>query len=193
MILIGIPIGFYGYLFPGNINLMVLELYNTKRYQLLLLMMILIVVFESIYCFASLTFLQGIKSNVKFYSTIEIVSYLLIFIMGLWMLFEKKNNKTSVHQNTITRGMISIIIHPQQIPFWVIAGVLVNRVVNVNMNLWTLSVFVLFNAIGTLLVMFSYMFFGKKILGYFKLNISHINKAMGVVYILLALYHFFNN
>ena len=191
MILIGIPIGFYGYLFPGNINLMVLELYNTKRYQLLILMFALIVVFESIYCFASLTFLQEIKSNVKFYSTIEIVSYLLIFIMGLWMLFEKRNNKTAAHQNTITRGVISIIIHPQQIPFWVIAGVLVNRVVNVNMDLWTLSGFVFFNAIGTLLVMFSYMFFGKKILEYFKFNNTHINKAMGVVYILLALYHFF--
>lgn len=191
MILIGIPIGFYGYLFPGNINLMVLELYNTKRYQLLILMFALIVVFESIYCFASLTFLQEIKSNVKFYSTIEIVSYLLIFIMGLWMLFEKRNNKTAAHQNTITRGVISIIIHPQQIPFWVIAGVLVNRVVNVNMDLWTLSGFVFFNAIGTSLVMFSYMFFGKKILEYFKFNNTHINKAMGVVYILLALYHFF--
>ena len=191
MILIGIPIGFYGYLFPGNINLMVLELYNTKRYQLLILMFALIVVFESIYCFASLTFLQEIKSNVKFYSTIEIVSYLLIFIMGLWMLFEKRNNNTATHQNTITRGVINIIIHPQQIPFWVIAGVLVNRIVNVNMDLWTLSGFVFFNAIGTLLVMFSYMFFGKKILEYFKVNNTDINKAMGVVYILLALYHFF--
>lgn len=191
MILIGIPIGFYGYLFPGNINLMVLELYNTKRYQLLILMCVLIVVFESIYCFASLTFLKEIKGNIKFYSTVELVSYLLIFIMGLWMLFEKRNNKTATHQNTISRGVINIIIHPQQIPFWVIAGVLVNRVVNVNIDIWTLSGFVLFNGVGTLLAMLSYMFFGKKILGYFKFNITHINKAMGVVYILLALYHFF--
>ena len=193
MILIGIPIGFYGYLFPGNINLMVLELYRTKKYQLLILMLALIVVFESIYCFASLTFLQEIKANVKFYSTVEIVSYLLIFIMGLWMLFEKRNNKTASHHNTISRGVISIIIHPQQIPFWVIAGVLVNRVINVNRDIWTLSGFILFNAIGTMLAMFSYMFFGKKILEYFKFNITHVNKAMGVVYILLALYHFFIN
>jgi len=193
MILIGIPIGFYGYLFPGNINLMVLELYSTKKYQLLILMLALIVVFESIYCYVSLTFLKEIKGNIKFYSSVEIVSYLLIFIMGLWMLFEKRNNKTASHQNTISRGVISIIIHPQQIPFWVIAGVLVNRVVNVNIDLWTLSGFILFNAVGTLLAMLSYMFFGKKILEYFKFNITHINKAMGVVYILLALYHFLIN
>jgi len=193
MILIGIPIGFYGYLFPGNINLMVLELYSTKKYQLLILMLALIVVFESIYCYVSLTFLKEIKGNIKFYSSVEIVSYLLIFIMGLWMLFEKRNNKTASHQNTISRGVISIIIHPQQIPFWVIAGVLVNRVVNVNIDVWTLSGFILFNAVGTLLAMLSYMFFGKKILEYFKFNITHINKAMGVVYILLALYHFLIN
>jgi len=193
MILIGIPIGFYGYLFPGNINLMVLELYSTKKYQLLILMLALIVVFESIYCYVSLTFLKEIKGNIKFYSSVELVSYLLIFIMGLWMLFEKRNNKTASHQNTISRGVISIIIHPQQIPFWVIAGVLVNRVVNVNIDVWTLSGFILFNAVGTLLAMLSYMFFGKKILEYFKFNITHINKAMGVVYILLALYHFLIN
>ena len=193
MILIGIPIGFYGYLFPGNINLMVLELYNTKRYQLLILIFAMIVLFESIYCFLSLTFLNEIKSNIKFYSSVEVVSYLLIFIMGLWMLFEKKNNITTAHQNTITRGVINIIIHPQQIPFWVIAGVLVNRVVNINMNIWTLWGFVIFNAIGTLMAMFSYMFFGKKILEYFKFNIYHINKVMGGVYISLALYHFFIN
>jgi len=193
MILIGIPIGFYGYLFPGNINLMVLELYSTKKYQLLILMLALIVVFESMYCYVSLTFLKEIKGNIKFYSSVEIVSYLLIFIMGLWMLFEKRNNKTASHQNTISRGVISIIIHPQQIPFWVIAGVLVNRVVNVNIDVWTLSGFILFNAVGTLLAMLSYMFFGKKILEYFKFNITHINKAMGVVYILLALYHFLIN
>ena len=78
MILIGIPIGFYGYLFPGNINLMVLELYSTKRYQLLILMLILIVLFESIYCGVSLRFLNAIKSNSGFYNSIEFISYVLI-------------------------------------------------------------------------------------------------------------------
>lgn len=189
MIIIGIPIGFYGYLFPGNINLMVVDLYGAKKFKLLLIILTLIVVFESIYCGLSLIFLNTIKSNSGFYKSIELISYVLIFIMGLWMIVEKRNNKNAAHQNTIIRGVFSIIIHPQQIPFWVVAGILVNKAVQLNMNSGVLLLFILCNAIGTLLAMFTYMIFGGKLLNYFKLNVSHINKAMGSAYLLLVLYH----
>ncbi len=192
MTIIGIPVGFYGYLFPGNINLMVVELYGAKKFKLLSIILTLIVVFESIYCGLSLTFLNAVKSNSGFYKSIEFISYALIFIMGLWMIIEKKNNKNAAHQNTIIRGVFSIVIHPQQIPFWVVAGVLVNKAVQLNINSGALLLFILYNAIGTLLAMFAYMIFGKKLLNYFKLNISHINKGMGSAYILLVLYHLFS-
>jgi hypothetical protein len=191
MSLIGIPIGLYGYIFPGNINLMVLELYSSKKYRFLLLILGLILVFESIYCALSLIFLNAITSNSKLFTSIEFVSYGLIFIMGLWMLLENGNNKKASHQNTIFRGVLSIIIHPQQIPFWVFAGILLNPVIRFNMDYRTLVAFVFFNALGTLLAMFIYINFGNKILNYSKLNITHINKVMGVAYILLVLYHLY--
>lgn len=191
MSIIGIPIGFYGYLFPGNINLMVVELYGVKRYRFLSLVLLLIVVFESIYCGLSLMFLNVIMSNSQFYKSIEIVSYVLIFIMGLWMIAEERNNKNAAHQNTIIRGVFNIIIHPQQIPFWVVAGVLINKVVQLNSNTSALPLFILYNAIGTLLVMFTYMIFGKKLMNYFKVTISPINRVMGSVYIFLAVINCF--
>jgi hypothetical protein len=192
MSIIGIPVGFYGYLFPGNINLMVVELYGAKKFKLVSIILTLIVVFESIYCGVSLTFLNAIKSNSGFYKLIEFISYVLIFIMGLWMIIEKKHNKNATHQNTIIRGVFSIVIHPQQIPFWVVAGVLVNKAVQLNINSGALLLFILYNAIGTLLAMFTYMIFGKKLLNYFRLNISHVNKGMGSAYILLVIYHLFS-
>ena len=188
MSIIGIPIGFYGYLFPGNINLMVVELSCAKKYRLLSLMLLLIVVFESIYCGLSLLFLNVISGNSQLYKSIEIVSYVLIFIMGLWMIVEKRNDKKTAHQNTLIRGIINIIIHPQQIPFWVVAGVLINKVVQLNSNTCALPLFVFYNAVGTLLAMFTYIIIGKKIMNYFKLTISPINKVMGAAYIVLALY-----
>ena len=190
MSIIGIPIGFYGYLFPGNINIMVLELYNSKKIKLLFLILGLILAFESIYCVLSLTILNSLKVDSPFYTYIEYISYALVFIMGLWMLLEKGRNKKTTRQNTLFRGVFSIIIHPQQIPFWVVAGILITRIAHITLNSRTLAEFVLFNAMGTLLAMLTYMFFGRKILDYFKLNISHINKFMGAVYILLVLVHF---
>src|SRR3954468_15840462 len=101
MILIGIPIGLYGYLFPGNINLMMLEIHRTGKTRFMLMMLGLILLFESIYCIISLTFLNSIKSNQALYHTIETISYAMIFVMGLWMLFEKRKNVEKSYKNTI--------------------------------------------------------------------------------------------
>jgi hypothetical protein len=59
----------------------------------------------------------------------------------------------------------------------------------INIHNSTFDAFVLFNAIGTLLAMLLYMYFGIRILNYFKLNIAMFNRIMGAGYILLALYH----
>jgi small neutral amino acid transporter SnatA (MarC family) len=187
--LIGIPIGLYGYLFPGNINLMVLEIYRSGKLKFLLVILGLILVFESIYCIASLTLLNSIKSNHVLYTSIESFSYLMIFLLGLWMLFEKKKDKVRTYKNTIYRGVLSIIIHPQQIPFWIVAGIIVNRFTHLTTNNSSLLIFVLCNAIGTTLAMLLYMFVGNKILNFFKFNLAQVNKVMGGIYILLVLYH----
>jgi hypothetical protein len=189
MLLIGIPIGLYGYIFPGNINLMVLEIYRTKKYSFLFFILGLIISFESMYCIASLSLLNSITSNQKLYSAIEFSSYVLIFLFGLWMLFEKRNNQEKSYRNTVYRGMVSMIIHPQQIPFWVVAGILINKFTQVDAGNGSLYLFVLFNAIGTLLAMGIYMFVGNKILNFFRFNIAQVNRIMGAVYILLVLYH----
>lgn len=156
-----------------------------------MLMLALVIIFESIYCIVSLMFINNIKSNARFFSFVESASYILILIMGLWMLFEKRTTNNKPHQNTIFRGVLNMIIHPQQIPYWLIAGSVLSGTLNLIPNNWTVVTFAFFNAVGTLLAMVAYMFFGKKILDYFKLNIFHINKAMGVLYILLFLSHLF--
>lgn len=190
MILIGILIGLYGYLFPGNINLMVLDLYRTKKFKLLFFILVLILVFETMYCSVSLNFLTFIKEDSSLFFKFKFGSYLLLVVMGLWMLFENRKNLVATQKNTLYRGVFNTIIHPQQIPFWLIVGVFINSIIDTT-NIYTLSGFVLFNAIGTLLVMILYMFFGNKILDYFKLNLSHLTKIMAVVYLLVASFSFF--
>jgi hypothetical protein len=52
--------------------------------------------------------------------------------------------------------------------------------------------FLLFNAIGALFAMGIYMYFGGKILGYFKLKIGTLNKSMAYIYILISIYSLIN-
>jgi hypothetical protein len=183
MSIIGIPIGLYGYLFPGNINLMVLDLYASKKYRLLAGVLALIVLFESIYCLLTLLLLGGLTQSSHWYKSLQAGSFILILVMGVWMLLESRKSKQAVHKNTLYRGIINVIIHPQQIPFWLIIGVVINPLMKFGMDVFAMAGFIIFNAAGTLLAMGIYMFFGNEILQYFKLNLSNINKMMGVVYI----------
>lgn len=191
MSLIGIPIGFYSYLFPGNINIMVVELYNASRFKFLFFTLIIILLFETFYCVLTLLLLNTIKLNPTIYDTIELVSYIMVLIMGLWMLFENKKDIQNVQKNTVYRGFVSIILHPQQIPFWVIMGVFVNKFVPITTDRIVLFQFAFFNAIGTFLAMLFYIVFGSKLFKFLKLNISQITRIVGSVYLLLAVFGLF--
>lgn len=190
---IGIPIGFYGYVFPGNINLMVVELYTSSRFKFLFFTLGLILLFETFYCIVSLLLLNTLKFNTSVYNTIELASYIMVLLMGIWMVVENKKDQQKSKKNTVYRGLLSIVFHPQQIPFWVIMGVVVNKFVPFNANHLALYQFAFFNALGTLLAMVFYMILGSKLFNYLKLNILQINKIMGSVYIILALYGLFIN
>ncbi len=192
MSFIGIPIGFYGYIFPGNINLMVVELYGSKKFKFLFFIMILILLFESFYCFFSLYFLESIKANHSFYHVLEIASYVMIFFMGLWMVRDKRENSNPTHNNIVYRGVLSIIIHPQQIPYWVVFGVVLAKITPLMSDVKSLLIFALFNAVGTFLAMLTYMFFGLKLFTFLRLNVWKVNRIIGVVYILLSLFNLFD-
>jgi hypothetical protein len=167
---------------------MVVELFRSKKYKLLTAIVGLILVFESSYCLLSLLFLKAIKNNTNIYSIIEISAYILIAMMGIWMLVEKSKNEEKVRKNTLYRGILSIIIHPQQIPFWVVIGVVINKFISIDAKSSSLYQFVFFNAIGATMALFFYMMFGTKVFNVLKLNFFQVSKVMGAAYLLLAVY-----
>lgn len=187
MNIIGLPIGLYGYLFPGNINIMMIDLYRNKKFNLLVIGLIAMAVFETIYCIGTLQFLETIKTNVALFRAIEIISFLMTLAMGMWMLFEKKKDPNKVNKSNIMRGFISIVFHPQQIPFWVIIAVLINPLLN-NDEAYSLTLFAFSNAIGALLAMLIYITIGSRMISFFNINSNSINKAIALVYIGMSVF-----
>jgi hypothetical protein len=187
MNIIGLPIGLYGYLFPGNINIMMIDLYRNKKFNLLVIGLIAMAVFETIYCIGTLQFLETIKTNVALFRAIQIISFLMTLAMGMWMLFEKKKDPNKVNKSNIMRGFISIVFHPQQIPFWVIIAVLINPLLN-NDEAYSLTLFAFSNAIGALLAMLIYITIGSRMISFFNINSNSINKAIALVYIGMSVF-----
>lgn len=192
MILLAILIGFYGYLFPGNINLMIMELYRSQRFSILILTLSVVIFCESFYCYFTLQFIDKINKGNSWFDYIENAAYIVSLLMGTWMLLEIKSKKENKN-NSIYRGLLSAIIHPQQIPFWFFMGVLFNNSINNSNNNFELSVFVFFNAIGAILILLVYATFGNKLLNFLHLRMSHINKFAGILYILIAVTSLLNN
>jgi len=180
---IGILIGFYGYLFPGNINLMVVNLFHAKQYRLLSLILFMILLFESLYSIITLLFIKAILSHSLLFKGVEVFSILLLFALGTWMIMDGKKDVQTVQTNTNRRGIFSIIIHPQQIPFWMAVAAFLSHVIYKNIIL-----FIFCNAIGVLLLMVTYMLLGKFLFNYFKVNIKLINKIIGIAYTVMSVY-----
>ena len=183
----GILIGFYGYLFPGNINLMVVHLFQSKKYQYLSFVLFLILLFESFYSLITLLFLKNILHNELLYKGVETGSLILLLALGIWMIAERNKDIKTVETNTNYRGLIAIVIHPQQIPFWMAVSTLFSSIIYKNIY-W----FTGYNAIGVLLIMITYMITGKMLISYFKLNLKKINKITGIIYIGIAVYSIIN-
>ena len=192
MIVLAMLIGFYGYLFPGNINLMILELYATKRYSILTLVGVIVILFECLYCYFTLQFIDRLNDNQQLYQYLEWSAYLLTLIVGLWMLLEEKT-KNEHRKGNIYRGLLSTIIHPQQITFWIVMSVLFNNIIYFEMNSHALPAVVFFNAIGAALVLWCYAVYGSKLLDLLKLKISTISKSIGAFYIVYSLFSLINN
>ena len=187
MSLLGVLIGFYGYLFPGNINLLFMQLYQSKKYAYILLCLLLAIVFETVYMILSLHVLK-LSIHGGLYRSIQYASLVLLLVMSFWMLREKKNDTISSYRNTVARGLISIIIHPQQIPFWFIMGILLNTKLNLmNFNL-SFSLFVAFNALGAVIAFFTYMIAGNRMIHYFNLKIGMINQVVGLIYMSMFIF-----
>lgn len=183
--ILGLLIGFYGYLFPSNINLMILELYRSKKYDLLFLISVLVVVFESLYCFFTLRFLAN-SLDAKHFNYLEKSAYILMLIMGCWMIFEKKTTRKA-QKNMVYRGLISTIFHPQQIFFWTFMGIIFESIKIISKDVISLGGFVIFNAVGTVLVLGCYAFWGDKLMSILDLKMYQLNKVIGVLYVGIAL------
>lgn len=187
MYILGIVIGFYGYLLPGNINIMVMQLYTEKRMQFLIAVILLIVLMESVYCFATLSLIQLLPKETAVFQLIKISAVALSFLLGLWMLLEKKQKNNNAPHN-ITRGIFSIFVHPQQITFWVLTSVLFQSTFDSVTAQNQLPLFLLCNAIGTLAVILLYTFAGSSLLKMLDVNFRRVNQSTGLLYIILSIH-----
>lgn len=186
MILIGIVIGFLGYLMINNINLSVIEIGAQNKRQQLAAFIALTLLFESFYCFCSLYFLQFLMQYPGLIVTAQYLSVAFLFFIGLWSLFEKTKDRAQFRSNVIKRGYWSVFIHPQQIPFWFFWGIILINKHYLQTDVSSLLVFTLANVVGCFLILICYACYGNKIISLLNVQRRHLKNLVGIICIASA-------
>lgn len=181
ILLIGILIGFVGYVMISNINLSIIEISNQNKHRRLIVFIALVLIFECIYCFFSLYCLQLLMAYPKIILAAQYISIAFLFILGVWSLAEKSKTQTEMQENIIRRGYWSIFVHPQQIPFWFFWGIILIKKQLLQTDTSALIYFAVANAAGSFLVLMLYAKFGNKLISLLKLNRKTLKNIVGII------------
>ncbi len=181
-------LGFWGYLMIANINLAVLELAKHGTRIQLSRFLIFCLIFEFIYCFGSLYFLNFLKIYPFVILIAQYIAIVFLLIIGLWAFFERPKGIITERKNIIKRGYWSFIVHPQQIPFWLFWGILLMEKNVITTDVVTLLFFAAFNILGAFCMLMCYVLFGNKLISLIKLKLTFIKKLVGVLCVVTAIY-----
>ena len=176
-------VGVYGYLFPGNINTLMMHLSGKKNYKLLAGIFFLALLFEFLYCYTAISCYSLIGENTAIARILSWLGCIMGFGMGSWILLEK-NKRSHEKTNSMTaRGIISIIIHPQQVVFWLYVYALLMPFGNIG----SATSFALSNVCGCALIFSVYIWGGTRLLQKYQHSEKYLHKAVGLLYLLSSL------
>lgn len=186
--IIGFLLGFWGYVMIGTINLAVLELAKNGTRASLIRFIAVLLVCEFIYCFSSLYFLNYLTAYPQIITGAKYTAIILLVLLGLWALLEKPGDVVIERRNIVARGYWSAIVHPQQIPFWLLWGVYLIEKDIVRPSIPHLALFALSNAFGALCMLFCYALWGNKLISVIRLNLRVIKIFVGILCLATAVY-----
>jgi len=173
-------IGLYGYLFPGNINMCLMHLRAGGRYRLLATILLLALTFEFAYCYGALAACHWLSAQPYLLKAFTIAGCMVGCVLGLWMFFEKPGSERQKQQALVSRAVLSIVVHPQQIPYFIFVFFLLGSLTTMPPILW----FAVVNTLGCAVTFCCYIWKGNAIIQYLKLNSALLQKAVGIIYVL---------
>lgn len=186
-------ISFVGSLQPGPVNLAVIASSFQKRYKNAIFIAIGGSFPEFLFCFIALKAANLIVKWQEFFYYFQILMAVLLFIVGLYLWFNKTNiTLKNTQQNGLILGIILAILNPQLIIFWttVITYIHVNNLFDLNLfeTNFTLFYFCAGATIGAfslhyLLIFLSKIFVNIPVILFF----SYADKTIAIIFVLLAI------
>jgi len=181
---IAFTLGFVGYLPLGNINLTVVQMSvgeEKRRWQAFILFAALM---EFIYCFGCLYGMQMLLKQPQLITALSWSAVVIFFLLGIFSFLHKPTE----HSSGVKRGILIAILNPLQVPFWLVWGVYVMQNGWVKQEALSIAMFSFVCALGTIAVLYTYAIAGKKLVEKLNVNKILLNRFIGSLLIILAVY-----
>ena len=190
LFIVAFALGFVGYLPLGNINLTVVQMSVSEEKRKWQTFILFAALMEFIYCFGSLSGMNMLRKDEQLLFALNWSGVVIFFVLGILSLLqkEKPERKKELFSADIKRGVLIAIFNPLQIPFWMIWGVYVMENGWVKSTYNSIAVFSFVCALGTIAVLYMYAVAGKKIVERLNVNRTLLNRFIGVLLLVLALY-----
>ncbi len=169
--------GAYGYLFPGIINLLLGDLYGKRHIKPLLGILFIALLFEFLYSYNVITFCHWVIQN---NSWIVATGYAYCILLGASLFLKKQTDSNKEIKWSLGRGVIAIVVHPQQITFWLSVYVLFSDKLKTQSEILT---FTIISLLGSLAIFLLYVFYSDKLIERLKINKRMLTKIVGFVYL----------
>lgn len=187
----GLCTGFIGYLMVNNINLCLLEMQRGGKTRAAAFFVLLVLGFEVLYCLLSLWGMKFLLQYPAWVLATRISAIVFLLIIGSWSLLEKGTEQPDkFRRNVIRRGYWSVLVHPQQIPFWLFWGLLLADKGLLQPRLSDFLQLAAANAVGSFLVLATYWKYGNQLIERFSLRRTFLKNLVGVICLLSAVFLF---
>ncbi len=177
----------------GNLNLMALRISASENLQKALWFSLGVTIVEMLYLRVTLAALLGIAGNDRLFVYCRIVSVLFLLALSVGSFVgggakERKNVFVENKMNRFGLGLVMSALNPMQIPFW--AGWVLVLGVGLHASGGALlgHLFILGAGLGTFVALLLFVWAGARFAPLMKLHERKVNIAMGIVFLVLAIF-----
>jgi threonine/homoserine/homoserine lactone efflux protein len=187
---IGFIVSFLGSLPVGTVNLAVIQTTVNSNFRAGFYFSLGATLVELIYSAIAIKFIAYLLDNRSVEVFIQIVSIPVFIVLAI--LYLRKEESTAATEikgrKSFYNGLFVGLINPLQIPFWIAYGSYLISNNWIQNSDYLINVFIVGISAGTLLVLTLIAFLSKRLVSSFELKTKLVNRIIGGVLIVLAVY-----
>lgn len=191
LFVIGFFFSYIGSIPPGSINISVLQLSLSGHTAAATRFAVIAAVVEFFYAYIAVKFQQIILSSQVMQDNFKLIAAIVLLVLGILSLRSGSGQKgweRKLETSGLRKGFLVSVANPLAIPFWIAITAYLETNNWISLNSSNEFVYVSGISTGTISLLLTLVFLGKKASNFFMANQDKAKKIPGIVLLTLGIY-----